>query len=168
MFNFNVRQMSEREKVTNIVRTRPFAIANIQGNNENPNINGKVCFYKDQDEILVFACINNLPVSTAVCSANIFAIHIHEGDDCDDVNFEDALGHYNPNNCPHPAHAGDMPPLFANDKGKAIILFNTDRFTANEIIGKTVIIHSSIDDFTSQPSGDSGSRIGCGVIVKNV
>jgi Cu-Zn family superoxide dismutase len=72
--------------------------------------------------------------------------------------------HYNPNNCPHPYHAGDMPPLFGAN-GYAFLTFVTSRFTVNEIIGKTIIIHSMPDDFTTNPSGNSGEKIACGVIV---
>ena len=58
-----------------------------------------------------------------------------------------------------------MPPLIANN-GYAIQAFLTDRFTVREILGKTVIIHDSADDFTSQPAGNAGARIACGVIRK--
>ena len=60
-------------------------------------------------------------------------------------------------------HAGDMPPLFGTDRF-AFSAFLTDRFSAEEGIGKTVIIHDSPDDFTTQPSGNSGVKIACGVI----
>ena len=59
-----------------------------------------------------------------------------------------------------------MPPLFSN-KGYAFMIFLTDRFKVDEIIGKTVIIHSMPDDFKTQPSGDSGMKIACGVIEKD-
>ncbi len=78
--------------------------------------------------------------------------------------FPNSHTHYNPHNCPHPYHAGDMPPLFGSN-GYAFLTFVTSRFTVNEIIGKTVIIHSSPDDFSTQPSGNSGEKIACGVIV---
>ena len=48
----------------------------------------------------------------------------------------------------------------------AFLAFITDRFTANEVIGKTVIIHDSPDDFTTQPSGNAGNKIACGIISK--
>ena len=98
--------------------------------------------------------------------ASIFAFHIHSGGTCSgsaDDPFRDAQGHYHPENCPHPAHAGDMPPLFSN-KGYAAQAFLTGRFTVREIIGRTVIIHAGTDDFTSQPAGNAGARIACGVI----
>jgi Cu-Zn family superoxide dismutase len=58
-----------------------------------------------------------------------------------------------------------MPPLFGN-QGYAFLMFLTDRFTAREIIGKTVIIHDKPDDFTTQPAGNSGNKIACGVIQR--
>jgi len=73
------------------------------------------------------------------------------------------MGHYNPDNLPHPYHSGDMPPLFGND-GTAFSVFLTNRFKIDEIIGRTVVIHAQPDDFTSQPSGNSGEKIACGII----
>ena len=58
-----------------------------------------------------------------------------------------------------------MPPLFSND-GYALQAFLTDRFTVRDIIGRTVILHDEVDDFTSQPAGNAGERIACGVIRK--
>ena len=58
-----------------------------------------------------------------------------------------------------------MPPLFSN-RGYALQAFLTDRFTVGEILGRTVIIHDGTDDFTSQPAGNAGARIACGVIRK--
>lgn len=59
-----------------------------------------------------------------------------------------------------------MLPLMGTD-GKAFSMFMTDRFTVNEVIGKTVIIHLHPDDFAAQPSGNSGDKIACGVINPN-
>ncbi len=73
--------------------------------------------------------------------------------------------HYNPGGCEHPRHAGDLPPLFGND-GAAVSLFLTSRFSVEDVIGKTVIIHDSPDDFTTGPSGNAGEKIACGVIRK--
>ena len=71
--------------------------------------------------------------------------------------------HYNPKNQPHPSHAGDLPPLLSC-KGSAYMQVKTDRFRICDIIGRTVIIHSDIDDFRTQPSGDAGEKTACGVI----
>ena len=77
--------------------------------------------------------------------------------------FADSMAHYNPQDCEHPYHAGDRPPLFGNN-GYAYFVFLTGRFKVCEIIGKTVIIHLHPDDFHTQPSGDSGTKIACGEI----
>ena len=113
--------------------------------------------------MLVVADICRLPCCTGPCTSGIFALHIHEGNSCGDDNFADTKGHYNPGGCPHPYHAGDLPPLFSC-RGHAFMAVLTDRFRIPEIIGRTVVIHSGRDDFTSQPAGDSGTRIACGVI----
>lgn len=65
-------------------------------------------------------------------------------------------------------HAGDLPPLLSNARGKAFGAVLCDGFTLNEILGKSVIIHRAPDDFTSQPAGNAGERIACGTIVKNM
>ncbi|MBQ9940332.1 MAG: superoxide dismutase family protein [Clostridia bacterium] len=92
---------------------------------------------------------------------------MHNGGSCTGNNtdlFADAMTHYNPDSCPHPYHAGDMPPVFGAD-GYGFSVFLTDRFSPEEIIGKTVIIHSSPDDFITQLSGNSGTKIACGMIL---
>lgn len=68
---------------------------------------------------------------------------------------------------PHPDHAGDLLPLMGN-QGYAWSAFYDKRFTLDEIIGRSVIIHSGRDDFSSQPSGDSGTKIGCGTIKRAI
>jgi len=93
--------------------------------------------------------------------------HIHEVGDCtvgDPANpFQAAGGHYNPDNQPHGNHAGDLPVLFSN-YGVAEMRVFTSRFHPAEVIGKSVIIHLYPDDYRSQPAGNSGPRLACGVI----
>lgn len=79
--------------------------------------------------------------------------------------FANAKGHYNPENCPHPYHAGDLPPLIEND-GYSYMSVLINKFKINDIIGKVIIIHDMPDDFTTQPSGNSGTKIACGKIEK--
>ncbi len=151
------------------IKKRPYAISRIKGNNNNPRINGIAYFYKVQSGVLVSIQINGLPLSDDICKKPVFAVHIHSGNSCTGNNtdpFADALTHYNPNNCAHPYHAGDLPPIFGAN-GIGLSVFFTNRFSAEEIIGKTIIIHSAPDDFTSQPSGNSGTKIACGVILPN-
>ena len=113
------------------------------------------------------ASISGLPKGSAEsCSDRIFGFHIHEGNSCTgnaQDPFANAKTHYNPYGCAHPFHAGNLPPLFEND-GYAYLSVLTNRFSISEIIGRTVIIHDMPDDFTSQPSGNSGTKIACGVI----
>lgn len=95
--------------------------------------------------------------------------HIHEGSSCEFGElanpFQSAGGHWNPDGQPHGNHAGDFPVLFSK-KGSSRITFFTDRFGADDVAGRTVIIHLNPDDYRSQPAGDSGLRIACGVINK--
>ena len=150
------------------LRRRPDAQTDISGGREDQRLRGIVRFYQTPQGVFVLAEVSGLPDRGFRCEDNIFAFHIHSGGSCSgsaDDSFRDAQGHYNPKRCPHPAHAGDMPPLFSNG-GYALQAFLTDRFTVREIVGRTVIIHDHVDDFTSQPAGNAGERIACGVIRK--
>lgn len=146
---------------------RPNAWAQLYGNGSGHSITGRVGFFQTSHGVVVVAEVAGLPRSSGECDGKIFGFHIHEGESCTGTPsdpFASAGGHYNPNGCPHPYHKGDLPPLFGNH-GIAFSAFLTDRFTVSEIIGKTVIIHSAPDDFTSQPSGNAGAKLACGRIV---
>lgn len=148
------------------VKSRPQAETVIRGSKDYPDIRGKVSFYNTRGGVLVRAEITGLPKGYTDCDSPIFAFHIHSGNACAGNStdlFADAKGHYNPYDCMHPYHAGDLPPLFSAN-GNAVLEVLTDRFTIPQIIGKTVIIHDHIDDFTTQPSGGAGQKIACGVI----
>ena len=150
-----------------ILRRTPDARALVKGSAAYPNLMGTVSFFGTSSGVLVLADFKGLPAGTGNCRAgSIFAFHIHEGGSCTGSAqdpFADADGHYNPGTCPHPYHAGDMPPLFGNN-GIAWTAFLTDRFKVPEIVGRTVVVHASPDDFTTQPSGNSGAKIACGII----
>jgi len=138
--------------------------ASIRGNAEYPNINGMVTFNNTDRGVLVTAEIYGLPTQYENTGHGVFAFHIHSGSECPNSKGDNSGTHYNPENLPHPYHAGDLPPLFSN-MGYAYMQTVTNRFTLDDIVGKTVIIHSMPDDFTTQPSGNSGSKIACGVII---
>lgn len=149
-----------------ILMKRPDAIANIMGSSEYPEIMGNVRFYQTGRGVLAMTEVSGLPTSEDVCMNPVFGYHIHSGNFClgnSEDPFADAMAHYNPDNCNHPYHAGDMPPLFGND-GYAFSVFLSNRFNVCEIIGNTVIIHLHPDDFHSQPAGNSGVKIACGEI----
>lgn len=141
---------------------RPLAVAEVRG--EDPSgPAGTVAFYPRDGGALVVVDVCRLPAGGSLCAGGIFGFHIHEGDSCIGAGFPETKGHLNPEECPHPYHAGDLPPLFAcGDRAFMAVL--TDRFRIPDIIGRTVVIHSWPDDFTTQPSGDSGAKIACGVI----
>lgn len=150
-----------------VLRRRADAAAILAGSAKYPDIHGMVLFYGLRGGVIVRAEITGLPKGENPCDSPIFAFHIHGGGNCggnDTDPFADAGTHYNPNDCPHPYHAGDLPPLFGAD-GNAFSVFLTDRFTLPDILGKTVILHAKPDDFTTQPSGNSGEKIACGVIT---
>lgn len=144
------------------------AKALVKGSKDYPALNGNVIFKQMKTGVLVTAEVFGLPDNSGKCGGGVFGFHIHEGTSCsgnDKDPFADAKAHFNPNDCPHPYHAGDLPPLFGNS-GYAYMSVFTNRFNLEDIIGRVIIIHSKPDDFTTQPSGNSGTKIACGKIMK--
>ena len=92
-----------------------------------------------------------------------YALHIYEGNICKKNEFKETGNHYDKYGKGHPMHQGDLPPLFSNN-GYSYMKVYTNRFTPEEIRGKTLVIHSGFDDFVTQPSGNSGQKIACGTI----
>ena len=100
--------------------------------------------------------------------------HIHETGDCSAKDFSSAGGHFNPTGEHHAGltsaqrHAGDFGNVIADKKGVVKTSLEDSAITLNagaaNIIGKAVVLHADKDDLKSQPSGNSGKRIGCGVI----
>lgn len=165
--------MAERREVHEVLgvlsSSAPESYAIINGSREYSAIRGIVRFYSIWEGTLVVADVHGLPHEQGKCKGRIFGFHIHEGDRCLGTAadpFAQTKGHYNPNSCNHPEHAGDMPPLFGND-GYALEIFYTDRFYPETIVGRTVVIHDMPDDFKTQPAGDSGMKIACGEIKEN-
>lgn len=147
-----------------VFRRKANAFALINGREDFPDIYGRVLFYQIHSGVIVRAEVTGLPKGEKLCDSPIFAFHIHEGKECKGDNFSKTMGHYNPDDCSHPYHRGDLPPLFGVN-GKAFSVFLTNRFKVSDIIGKTIIIHSNPDDFTTQPSGNAGEKIACGEIT---
>lgn len=144
----------------------PYAHAEISGNADNPSLHGIVYFYPVSfGGVLVGTEVYGLPYENIPPYSQFYGMHIHETGDCS-LPFDKTGAHYNPDNSLHPGHTGDLLPLLGN-KGYAYSVFYTDRFEVQNIIGRSFIIHSAPDDFTTQPSGNSGVKIGCGVIMEN-
>lgn len=141
----------------------PSAMAWVRGGSAYPEISGLVKFFRTPYQgILVEAEFFNLPDISVPGSSNFYAMHIHEHGDCSG-NFAGVGAHYGAPGSLHPNHAGDMPPLLAN-QGYAWTAFYDKRFTIEDILGRAVIIHLNPDDFHTQPSGNSGLMIACGEI----
>lgn len=139
----------------------PKAIARIYGGKDYPQLSGTVRFFLGIDGVIVEVEVKGLPET----ESSFFGFHIHAGGSCTGEGFADTESHYNPGEDIHPQHAGDLPPLLSND-GKAYMKVLSNRFSIEEIIGRTVIIHNAPDDFRTQPSGNAGMKIACGVIQK--
>jgi superoxide dismutase, Cu-Zn family len=100
--------------------------------------------------------------------------HIHETGDCSAADFTSAGGHFDPRGHKHGApgaeehHAGDFGNLLADDQGKATMKTTVDYINLTEgeapVVGKAVIVHDKKDDLTTQPTGDAGGRVACGII----
>lgn len=139
----------------------PFCVATIHGAESYLELSGTVSFYRAVSGSLVVAELFYLPSAHGV-----FAMHIHQGSVCTgtpEEPFADAGTHFDLGAEMHPFHSGDLPAVFSND-GYAWSAVYTNRFYPAQVIGRTVIIHAMPDDFHTQPSGNAGGRIACGVI----
>ena len=103
------------------------------------------------------------------------AVHIHETGDCSAPDASSAGGHWDPTGEEHgkwgepPFHLGDIGNVEVGEDGTGSLTMSTDRWSVgdgseSDVVGTSVVVHSGADDFTSQPAGDSGERIGCGVV----
>ena len=122
-------------------------------------MHGTVRFIPHKNGTLVVEEISGLPAA----DTSFFALHIHEGGNCSRPDFPNTGSHYNPGNQDHPLHAGDLPPLLSSD-GSAYLTVMTDRFRIKDDIGRTAVIHNGPNDFRTQPAGNAGNKIACGVI----
>jgi Cu-Zn family superoxide dismutase len=101
-------------------------------------------------------------------------LHIHEVGDCSSGDGMSTKGHFNPHGKPHAhpsspdRHAGDLPALKANKQGRANVQADLDIITVTagpaSVIGRGLIVHADPDDYKTQPTGNAGARIACGVI----
>lgn len=103
-----------------------------------------------------------------------FGFHIHEAGDCSSGDGMSAKGHFNPQGKPHAhfesaqRHAGDMPNLKSDKSGRARLTVELDIISVTpgptSIVGRGLIVHAGPDDYRTQPTGNSGARLACGVI----
>ncbi|SHI67607.1 superoxide dismutase, Cu-Zn family [Geosporobacter subterraneus DSM 17957] len=154
--------------------TRPMctmAAAEIRGGPLAPQIRGIVIFKEVPGGTEVYVQVEGLPPYQPARNGEDpigpHGFHIHEKGTCEvgDPNkpFQAAGKHWNPANQPHGNHAGDFPSLFSNN-GIARMAFFTNKFKPADAVGKAVMIHENPDDSRTQPDGDAGRRLACGVI----
>ncbi len=133
---------------------------------EGNNVTGRVTFVREGNGIKVTADLEGL-------KPGIHGFHIHEVGDCSAPDGSSAGAHFNPSNKHHGAptdtarHVGDLGNLEADKAGKAHLEWLDTLITfegANSIIGRSVIVHERPDDFKTQPTGNAGGRLACGVI----
>ena len=129
-------------------------------------VHGVVTFTKVEGGVRVVADIEGL-------TPGEHGFHVHEFGDCSAASAASAGGHFNPHNAPHGGpesehhHEGDLGNITADDSGKA----HYDRVNKmielggpESILGRSVIVHEKADDLQSQPTGNAGARVACGLI----
>lgn len=144
-----------------IVVRRPIAVAQVRGDNNNKNLTGTVRFYQYPGGILVEADVVGLPGN----NSGFYGFHIHGGESCAGAGFAASGSHLNLSVTAHPRHTGDLPPLLSYN-GRAYMTVMTDRFSLRDILGRGVVIHNNADDFKTQPAGNAGDKIACGIIER--
>ncbi len=146
------------------------AEAAITGTYSDTVVNGTVKFDADASGKVKMVLDITVP---AKANKNV-AVHLHEHGDCGDKG-NMSHGHWNPTNAEHGKwgsksfHLGDIGNVKLDGKGKGSLTLETDLWSlggtpGKNILGKALIVHGGVDDYTTQPTGNAGSRIGCGVI----
>ena len=141
------------------------AIAVLHPTKDN-KVEGTVTFTRTEDEIKVVADVTGL-------TPGKHGFHIHEFGDCSSPDGKAAGGHFNPTKAPHAGHdaaqrhVGDLGNIEADSAGKAHLQLTDKLMTMSgekSIIGRGLIVHEKADDLKTQPTGDAGGRLACGVI----
>ncbi|WP_242695756.1 superoxide dismutase family protein [Desertivirga brevis] len=130
---------------------------------------GSITFVQKQNEVEM-----KLEINFPAKANKTVAVHIHEHGDCGNQG-NDAHGHWNPTNSKHGKwgsgeyHLGDIGNVQLDAAGKGSLSIKTDKWSvgtgnSNDVAGRGLIVHDGTDDYVTQPTGNAGSRIGCGVI----
>jgi Cu-Zn family superoxide dismutase len=132
------------------------------------NVRGTVSFAQKGDKVRMVAKLSGLP------RAGGHGFHLHEKGDCSSGDGMSAGGHFNPLGKPHAhhavveRHAGDLPMLVADGNGNAELAVDMDVIAvgsgATDVIGRAVIVHKDADDYKTQPTGNAGARLACGIV----
>lgn len=147
------------------------AAATITGTKSDTTLNGTAEFTQQNGKVKLV-----LNITCEKMANKSVAVHIHEMGDCGDMG-NMAHGHWNPTNKQHGKwssssfHLGDIGNVSLDAQGKGTLKMETDLWTIGDdstsnLLNRAFMVHSGKDDFTTQPTGGAGSRIGCGVIMK--
>ncbi len=132
------------------------------------NVQGLVMFHQMDGHLMVHARISGLKPNAEL------GFHVHEVGSCASVDGTSAGGHFNPDGKPHGPpgaahHAGDMPALKSDAQGvadqKFMLMGPTLGAGPLSVVNRSVVVHAQPDDYTTQPTGNSGARLACGVIA---
>jgi|SRR5687767_9848011 superoxide dismutase, Cu-Zn family len=145
----------------------PRATAQLQPTKGNKTF-GEATFEQVGDKVRVVVFVQGLKPDQE------HGLHIHEVGDCSSGDGMSTKGHFNPFGKPHAAHnspnrhAGDLPSLKANKQGRANVQVDLDIITVTagpaSVVGRGLIVHADPDDYKTQPTGNAGARLACGVI----
>jgi Cu-Zn family superoxide dismutase len=153
-----------------VTQPAPAAVARLI--DANGNVVGNVLLSDDKGSVRILMDVTGLPPGDK-------AVHLHEVGRCDPPSFESAGAHVNPTKAEHGTanprgpHAGDLPDVTVNTAGRGHLEVSAkgvtlDKKAAASLLdanGSAIVIHERADDKKTDPAGDSGARIACGVIV---
>jgi Cu-Zn family superoxide dismutase len=147
---------------------KPGAVATLEPTAGN-STRGTVTFTQRGDIVRVNARVSGLKPNVE------HGFHLHENGDCSSGDGMSAGGHFNPAGKPHGSqatehHAGDIPNLRSDASGNASATYDLTGVSigsgSDSIVGRGMIVHRDPDDYKSQPAGNAGPRLACGVVAK--
>lgn len=155
--------------IDDITKIESKTITVAMGSKSGSAVSGTIALTQGEKEVTMVVNLSGL-------TAGDHAIHVHENGDCSSDDGKSAGGHWNPKAEDHGKwgdemhHAGDIGNLVADADGKTTLTFSTDQWclgcddASKNLVGKSFIVHAKADDFKTQPTGDAGGRVACGVI----
>ena len=157
------------QQIADLTPATPIQANAVIGSTNDSSVTGTATFTQNDDQI-------TLMIEIQGASPGVNAVHIHANGDCSASDGSSAGGHWNPTGVAHGKwgegefHLGDIGNISVGEDGTGSISLTTDLWEIGtgsdvDVVGKGIIVHAGADDFTSQPSGAAGMRIGCGVIV---
>jgi superoxide dismutase, Cu-Zn family len=156
---------SREERETKLSEISPVKAVSILHSSSNEKLNGTVIFVERNKTLTISTDFSGLK------SNALLGLHIHEKGICEGPDYETAGDHFNPQSTIHGGisgtlrHKGDLGNIQTDQMGNAKNVISLEGVTIDEISGKALILHAKKDDLKSQPAGNSGKRIACGLIM---